>query len=417
MALILCPECNGNVSDKAASCPHCGYHPICSPPAPRRGRPPKTTTTDMDFRLPNGYGTIKTLSGKRRRPYAAYVNPRLVLNEGKGTAYYAYDFLGSYSSKIDAYAAITQYNQNPTAIYKDITVKELFDKWCPSYIKENNYDDIMRKRYENQFSYCSPLYKVKVRDTSPALLKETIENASHLATRGPNQGKSVEASPIIKGNIKSLLNMLFDYAVFLRIVTENYARTFNIGVEETQKREGCPYSADEREILWKHSGSLFIDATLVQFYSGWRPGELFNIALENVDFQNLVFTGGIKTPAGIDRAIPIHTRILPIVEHYYKQALSIGRPVLFGRPAPFKGSYLYNDNSIRYSLIKELKALGITGHLPHDGRHTFSTLAKKAGMDDYARKKLMGHSIKDLTDKVYTHLDMEWFRQELEKIK
>ena len=100
-----------------------------------------------------------------------------------------------------------------------------------------------------------------------------------------------------------------------------------------------------------------------------------------------------------------------------KQALSIGRPVLFGRPAPFKGSYLYNDNSIRYSLIKELKALGITGHLPHDGRHTFSTLAKKAGMDDYARKKLMGHSIKDLTDKVYTHLDMEWFRQELEKIK
>ena len=25
MALIKCPECNGDVSDKAATCPHCGY--------------------------------------------------------------------------------------------------------------------------------------------------------------------------------------------------------------------------------------------------------------------------------------------------------------------------------------------------------------------------------------------------------
>jgi hypothetical protein len=24
-ALIKCPECNGDVSDKAAACPHCGY--------------------------------------------------------------------------------------------------------------------------------------------------------------------------------------------------------------------------------------------------------------------------------------------------------------------------------------------------------------------------------------------------------
>lgn len=25
MALIICPECNGKVSDKASACPHCGY--------------------------------------------------------------------------------------------------------------------------------------------------------------------------------------------------------------------------------------------------------------------------------------------------------------------------------------------------------------------------------------------------------
>lgn len=31
MALITCPECNGQVSDKAATCPHCGY-PIAPQP-------------------------------------------------------------------------------------------------------------------------------------------------------------------------------------------------------------------------------------------------------------------------------------------------------------------------------------------------------------------------------------------------
>lgn len=25
MALIVCPECGGNVSDRAPACPHCGY--------------------------------------------------------------------------------------------------------------------------------------------------------------------------------------------------------------------------------------------------------------------------------------------------------------------------------------------------------------------------------------------------------
>lgn len=34
MALIPCPECRREVSDKAPACPGCG-HPIAAPPAPR----------------------------------------------------------------------------------------------------------------------------------------------------------------------------------------------------------------------------------------------------------------------------------------------------------------------------------------------------------------------------------------------
>jgi len=64
---------------------------------------------------------------------------------------------------------------------------------------------------------------------------------------------------------------------------------------------------------------------------------------------------------------------------------------------------------VNYHLLKKESELGIWGHVLHNGRHTFSTFAKEYGVDEYARKKFMGHSIKDLTDRVYTHMDIEWF--------
>lgn len=414
MALIRCPECEGKVSDKATSCPHCGF-PISSTPTPKRGRPPKPPI-NMQFRLPNGYGTVKTLKGNRRKPHMAYVNPRLMLNEDKGTTYYVYDCLGAYADKMEAYTAVMEYNKNPGCLQSSLTIKELFDKWCPYYVAENNYEDFMRRRYETLFDYCTPLYKVRVVDATPALLKNTIDNATRIGSRGHDKGKVVTASPDTKGRLKGLLNMLFDYAVFLRIVTINYARTFEIKTGEIVRREGNPYTEDERNILWKHAGTFFIDASIVQFYSGWRPGEVMNLTLDSVNLQNLTFTGGSKTAAGTNRTIPIHSKIVPIVEQYYNNAINCKRPILFGRTTPLNGSFIYSDNCFRYGLLKELGLLGIANHTPHDGRHTFSTLAKAGGMDDYARKKIMGHAIKDLTDKVYTHLDIEWFRSEIEKI-
>lgn len=40
-----------------------------------------------------------------------------------------------------------------------------------------------------------------------------------------------------------------------------------------------------------------------------------------------------------------------------------------------------------------------------------------SNLDEYAIKRLVGHSIEDLTERVYTERDFEWFRTELEKIK
>lgn len=47
MALITCPECGNQVSDKAAACPKCGA-PIAAPPKP----PPKVEPPDPRYNSP-----------------------------------------------------------------------------------------------------------------------------------------------------------------------------------------------------------------------------------------------------------------------------------------------------------------------------------------------------------------------------
>jgi hypothetical protein len=42
---------------------------------------------------------------------------------------------------------------------------------------------------------------------------------------------------------------------------------------------------------------------------------------------------------------------------------------------------------------------------------------KKNNVDEYAIKYIVGHSINDITEKVYTKREVGWLKDEIEKIK
>ncbi|MGC6174223.1 hypothetical protein [Lacrimispora sp. 38-1] len=56
-------------------------------------------------------------------------------------------------------------------------------------------------------------------------------------------------------------------------------------------------------------------------------------------------------------------------------------------------------------------------HRAHDWRMQFITMAKKYGIDEYAIKYMVGHSITDITKRVYTNREIDWLKIEIEKIK
>lgn len=126
---------------------------------------------------------------------------------------------------------------------------------------------------------------------------------------------------------------------------------------------------------------------------------------------------GIKTDAGKQRIVPIHTRIRDLVKQNYDIALSLGSPYLFNdKGQTHAGSYkiIYDKYNYRFKAV--MAALNLNPkHRPHDPRNTFVTRAKKAEVDEYALKEMVGHKIQDITESVYTLRDLEWLRSDLEK--
>lgn len=408
--LTKCPECELSISDKAISCPHCGY-PLKENVIQKKAR----RNVKKHRRLPNGFGQISEIKGRNlRKPFRAMVTVgktstgKPISKPLKPEAYFE-----TYN---DAYTALIEYNKNPYDLDKDITVKEVYDIWYPEYMKDKK--DSYEKTIIASWRYCSSVYDMRFKDLRPRHMKGCMENGTY-----EYKGEIRTPSPNLKSKIKSLFNMLGDYALENEIVTVNYARTFSLsddivdGIEEMRNAH-IPFTVQEICTLWKNSNRRYVDVILVQCYSGWRPQELGLIKLERVDLENWIFTGGMKTDAGINRAVPIHTRIRPLVQRLYNEAISIGSEYLINCLDSRNGDYKLTYDKYEYRFANIIKDLKLNpAHRPHDGREHFVTQAKKYKVDEYAIKYMVGHRISDITERIYTEREINWLKEEIEKIK
>lgn len=420
MALILCPECKKEISDKALSCPHCGF-PLEASSLPKRksaGRGKKNRRR----KLPNGFGSITEIKGKNlRNPFYARKTVgknefgKPILKPLKPDAYFeSYDL---------AYTALLEYNKNPYDLEPDINVQELYNKWTDCYFKTLNSESSIRT-ITSVWAYCSSVYSMRAKDIRGRHIKGCMEDGFVIGKVGKKKGQVIKATAGVKSRIKSMFNLMLDYALEYEIIDKNYARTFEISDDiikekEEAKRGHILFSADEIELLWKNVDEYrFIDMILIQIYSGWRPQELAIMRLENVNIQNWSFKGGMKTNAGKDRIVPIHSVIQNLVKKNYESALLLGSSQLFNDPKAVKGGMkmTYDKYSMRFKKIIDALHLN-PQHRPHDPRKTFVTLAKKANVDEYVIKLVVGHRIEDITERTYTERDLEWLRAEIEKIK
>ena len=377
----------------------------------------------MPLKLPNGYGSVTKLSGSRRKPYLARVTLGWTLDEQNGKAVQNRITIGTYKTKKEALQALAEYGANPYDIQNsNLTLAELYQKWTDSYFPTLSGNSSVRT-ITSAWKYCHTIYGMRVKDLRARHIKGVMDNGYVIPTQGSNSGKKVYASPSTKSRIKSMFNLMLDFALEYELVDKNYARTFDLSGDIVKEREDSKrghiiFQDDEINKLWSAVGNVrFADWILIQCYMGWRPQELATLELSEVNLENWYMQAGMKTQAGKQRIVPIHSRIRPLVKQNYDRAVELGSHRLFNDSDAQKGGMLitYDKYANRFEKVIEHLQLN-PEHRPHDPRMTFITRAKKAGIDDNAIKKIVGHKISDITEAAYTDRDIEWLRSDIEKI-
>ncbi len=299
-----------------------------------------------------------------------------------------------------------------TRIQLSWKIIELYGKWTKEYFKTLKSVTSERTITAAWQYVPNSLKKMNIKDIRAFHLKNAIEHAHRL----DEESNIIIASDNIKSRIKSTFNLIFDYAKFNEIVTNNYARDFSLnGIQnkiEKSRANKNPFTHEQENLLWSDLDFGCTRMILINNYSGWRPQELINLEIKNIDLEKQTMIGGMKTDAGTNRLVPINPKIFELIKYYYEQNKE--KTYLFYNPDAPDKPFTYDQYRGRFKKI--LTRHHLSDLSPSSPRHTFSTRAKMAHMDDTARKMIMGHVIYDVTDKHYTHLNLDWLKEELAKI-
>ncbi len=323
-------------------------------------------------RLPKGFGSIQKLSGSRRKPYGVRIwKPE--------TAQYKY--IGYYATQQEAFQALNEYNKNP--YNADLSTTTIEDIW--TIFKERRFNKISTSGqyvYKAAYKHLKPIHNKHIKNLKTYHLQAIIDSM-------PTEQQS-------KRHVQALLHQMFNIAAELDIVQKNYAEFIKLE-SKTKSSIHTAFTQEEISALFNAVFSHpWADTVLIMIYSGMRPSELLSINTENVHIEEHYMTGGLKTEAGKSRIIPINNKVLPFIKKRYNP-----NQTFLIESNGKKVSY----SSYRKEFDKLMKSLNMK-HLPHDGRHTFASLADTAGMNKTALKKIIGHSSGDITEKIYTHKEV-----------
>lgn len=349
------------------------------------------------MRRPNGYGGIVKQSGKRRKPYQVRITTgfeTILTEDGTLKTRQKYHILGSYPTYQEANMALAIYNNDPY----DPTLKNITFEDAYAFALESRQPLAKNtlKGYQNAFKKLNHLYRKKLLKINKTSLQQAIDTQETEATQK---------------QILSLFRIVFEWAEKdIELVKNNPAINLKITAKPKAKREGKPYTSEEIKLLWRNLHNIqYVDTILIQIYTGLRITEMLNIKKEDIHLEERwIAINGTKTENAI-REIPIRKEIIPLLRARMDKATDY----LFVSPKRKK-----NLDITYYSVFFDdiRKQLNID-HVTHDARHTFISKADDSGINTNALKFIVGHSLRDITGKAYTHKDIENLIQEMDKIK
>ncbi|CDF12028.1 site-specific recombinase phage integrase family [Mycoplasma sp. CAG:776] len=332
------------------------------------------------MKLPNGYGSVYKLKGNRRKPFIA---KKTIGYNDKGQQ--IFKPIGYYSTREEALQSLALYNNTPYNVdFKNLTFSQLYEKWISKKNKKIENEEMAfnsLKNYKNIFkNHCTSLHNKIFIEIRTEDIQKIIDNCNYGFT--------------IKKYIKSLCLQLFDFASQLDIpINKNYARYVELG-KETISFMHTDIKEKNIDYLWNNIDTADVDLALIMIYTGLRPNELLDIETANVFLDKRYMIGGSKTEAGKNRIIPIHEKIVPLIEKRLKKAQKYLITSNIG------SKYTYSSFKERWDRMMSSLSLN---YYPYDCRPTLATRLDNVGANKLCIKLIMGHKSQDLLDNTYTH--------------
>ena len=316
------------------------------------------------MRLPNKYGTVYKLAGKRRHPWVAKKFIGKYMDDEAKTVRVKYQTIGYYKRRAEAYGALAMYTTNPVGTTRSLL--DCFNAWSAEHfpkIKSTGH-------YEAAWSVLEPLWYEPMTSIKLDAIQFVLRDS----------GKN---TPTLK-NVKILLGQLFDYAFvheYIPTSKKEMIAAIDIGNANPRAVVRRVFTKEEVEQL-RNELDVTATMTMVLLYSGLRISELCALDESCVDYTRQALNiRASKTAAGI-REVPIADAAMPYVRRYM-------------------GGERLRDYQYRAALKERYN------HLPHDTRHTFASRMTEAGADQRIIDAILGHVGDNTALKVYTHISLD----------
>jgi integrase len=332
------------------------------------------------MKKPNGYGSVYKLKGRRRRPW---VVKRTVGFDDNGRQRFSYEF---FATQKEANEALALQNAGLLPQRQKLSLEQVYQEW-----KTRHYPRLKAgtaRGYEIAWQRFYPLHQKFFQDIRTVHLQDIVD-----AYDGSLSGKQ---------KIKVLATSLYKFAQENDLITKNYAAYIRLPKDAGAKEKQAFTEAEIAVMESRVEAIPHLDALLILIYTGLRVGEFLALTTANINLEeSYIQVGEAKTRAGTGRFIPLHPRIIPFVRKYFIEQEGVG----------------YEVSYFRKLCRRALEAAGVRPLTLHECRHTAATRWAKAGLSPLTIQRFMGHRSYTTTADVYTHMDMEHLRLEMEKVQ
>lgn len=346
------------------------------------------------MRNPNGYGGIVKMKGNRRNPYRVRVTVGYEMDDD-GHTRQVQRTIGSFETYEEAAAALAAYHKNPVSLDPTITLAEIYRRWSAE--KYPTVSTATVNSYTAAYNAIPMLHDITFKD----LRRNHLQNA--IDTCGKNL-------PTLQ-NIRIVLGYLFTYAIQNDIVDKDYSKYIDLSRYRRKEDDDkdpihTNFKPEEIKVLWdKADAEPYVKDLLMLIYSGLRISEFLALTPDDIDLDARFLTVRKSKTLSGRRRVPIAKKTLA----FWKEL----KPTR--EEAPDKSEELQYKLFARKSQAA-LERIGLPDHLPHDTRHTTATLLHSAKVDPYIVKRILGHSVQDITEKVYTHFSDKDLLKAIDKI-